>query len=261
MIAIVLSEADDRILSALHLQTCKDFKVYLGDSDEETDASLEIRHGSWSQVEERFLCILEPGSLPDPQFVDRISRAVQRHPDYDVYHVNVADAPAFPRKASAKKFFKLAVVQQIPAPLSSFVFRSSELKNSAVLREDGSLDPLPTVFSCLRMRPLRNVWKGRLAWVAPALSQDPVAVEKAIRERLDLFRWTEDFFGDDDYPLSVSDQLHLFAREVVRLYPSFSEADLKEMMAGFQVSQGPVRKVRALSALKTELRERNRELQ
>lgn len=261
MIAIVLPVADDRILPALRFQQCKDFRVYVTGSEAETDAFLDVRHGSWSQAEEEFLCILEPGALPDAQFVSRIVTALRRHPDFDVYHVNTAGAPAFPRKVSAKKLFKLAVERQVPAPLSGFVFRTSSLKSNAVFREDGRLDPLPSVFSCLRRRPLRNVWRGRLGWEAPDPSKDPVAVEKAIRERLALLSWTEEFFGDDDYPLSVSDQLRLFAREVVRLYPSYSEADLKEIMTGFQVAQGPVRKVRALSALRSALKERSRELQ
>jgi hypothetical protein len=82
-----------------------------------------------------------------------------------------------------------------------------------------------------------------------------------VREKLDLLKWTEDFFGDDDYPLSVGDQLQFFATEVVKLYPSYSVDDLKGMMNGFQVAQGPVRKMRALSALKSALKQRGLELQ
>lgn len=261
MIAIVLPKADERILSALSLQKCKDFKVYVTTGKVEEDPVLDVQHGSWSQVKEEVLCILEPGALPDPGFVGRIVKAVRRHPDFDVYHVNLQGEKAFRRKTPAKKLFKLAVQGEVPAPLSSFVFRSAVLRSKAVFKADGTLDPFPTVFSCAAERPVRNVWRGQLDWKAPESATGPMDLDRRVHEKLDLLKWTEDFFGDDDYPLSVGDQLKLFATEVAKLYPSYSVDDLKELMNGFQVAQGPVRKMRAQSALKSALKKRGLELQ
>ena len=53
----------------------------------------------------------------------------------------------------------------------------------------------------------------------------------------------------------------LFAKEVARLYPAQTAEELKELMNSFQVSQGPVRKMRAASALKNALKERQKDLQ
>ena len=78
--------------------------------------------------------------------------------------------------------------------------------------------------------------------------------EEAIREKLDLFRWTEEFFGDDDYPLTVGDQLKLFADEVAKL--PVSEDEKWEIMSGFTVSQGTFRRPRASSALKQALKDK-----
>jgi len=248
MIAIVLPQADDKILSALSFQKYKKFKVYLASGEAEDYPKLDIRRGSWSQVEEPLVCILEPGAVPDPYFVATISLTTWLFSKYDVYHVNVVEERGFPRKTSAKKLFKLAICENVKATLSSFVFRTSVLRDRAVFKADGTLKVLPTVFSCIRRRPVRKVWMGKLQWEAP-VSTDRLG---AIRERLDLFRWTEEYFGDDDYPLSVGDQLELFAGEVAKL--PLPEDELKELMDSFLVSQGTIRRVRAHNALKNALK-------
>ena len=248
MLAIVLPKADDKVLSALTFQKYKKFKVYLATGEAEEYPSLNVRHGSWSQVEEPVLCILEPGAVPDRCFTFRVALAVWLHRKFDVYHVNVEGEKAFPRKASAKKLFRLAVYQGVRTPLSSFVFRTEALRAHAIFKADGTLDVLPTVFSCLRERPLRNVWKGKMQWEKPV----PPQTEATIRERLALFRWTEDYFGDDDYPLTVGDQLKFFADELTKL--TLPEEELVKMMDSFLVSQGTLRRVRARSALKNALK-------
>ena len=248
MIAIVLPKADDRILGALTFQKSKKFKVYLVTGEADEYPSLKVRHGSWSQVTERYVCILEPGTVPDPHFVCRINWTLAMHPKFDVYHMNVSGQKAFPRKASARKVFQLAVWKGVTAPLSSFVFRADALRKNAVFKADGTLDVLPTVFSCCRERPVRNIWLGQLEWRGPEAAQ----TEAAVRERLKLFRWTEEFFGDDDYPLTVGDQLKLFADEVARL--PVSEDEKWEIMSSFVVSQGTIRRARASSALKSALK-------
>ena len=260
MIGIFLPVADERILSALTFQSSKAFRVYLA-SPTEDEYPFEVARGSWSQVQEPLLAILTPGTIPPPDYVKRVERAVKWHPDFDVYHVDVTGEKRFPRKTSAKKLFCLAVQGDAPAPLSSFVFKADVLRTKAVFKADGSLDPLPCVFSCSAQKPIRRVCKGQMEWRAPQPSQDPALQEKAVRERLDLFRWTEGFFGDDDYPLSVGDQLNLFAAEVIKLFPSYSEEDLKEIMLGFEVSEGPIRRMRAQNALSKAMKERQKQLQ
>ena len=100
-----------------------------------------------------------------------------------------------------------------------------------------------------------------MAWTPATPSSNPAVQEEAIRARINLLRWTESFFGDDDYPLSVGDQLELFASEVAKLYPNYTAEELKEMMNSFQVSQGAVRKLRASSALNSALKLRKKEWQ
>ncbi len=122
-----------------------------------------------------------------------------------------------------------------------------------------------TRFRAYSPAPLKNPFagyaEGRLSGRRRLRRRTLLGQEKAVRERLDLLRWTEGFFGDDDYPLSVGDQLDLFAGEVIKLFPSYSEDDLKEMMLGFQVSQGPIRRMRAQNALSRALKERQKQLQ
>ncbi len=264
MLAIILPKGDDKVLGALLFQQCKDFKVYLPEDDPLTadyEGKLPIVHGVWQNAAEPLSCILESGALPDPKFVKRVLRTVRRHPDFDVYHVNLRDGKAFPCKCSTRKLFQLAILQGQSAPLSSFIFRSARLREKAVYKADGSLEVLPTVLSCAQNRPIRNVWLQKLDWNAPAATKDPAGEVAAIQQQIDLYRWTETFFGDDDYPLSVGDQLKLFAQEVAKLYPSYSPEELKEIMNNFQVSQGAVRKLRASNALKSAIKERQKTLQ
>ena len=264
MLAIVLAKGDDKLLGALSLQKCKDFTVYLPENDPaETDyeSQLHFKHGDWRNTDEELTCILEPGALPEPSFVKSILHTTSRHPDFDVYHVNITGEKTFPRKADTRKFFRLAILDNVPAPLSTFIFRSARLREKSVFEADGDLEVLPTVLNCARERPIRNVWWEEIGWTAAVPSTDPATEEAAVRARIDLFRWTESFFGDDDYPLSVGDQLELFASEVARLYPSYTAEELQETMYSFQVSQGTVRKLRAASALNSALKEREKELQ
>ncbi len=258
MLAIVVPQPDDRLLGALLFQKSKKFKVYVPEDTPVTadyEGRLNMVHGSWKEVEEPLVCILEPGAVPGPRFVCRVLFCAWLFKKSQVFHVRTGIS--YGCNASAKKFFKLAVVEHVPAPLSSFVFRSAKLREMSVSRPDGSLEVIPTVIGCA---PVRNVWWEKLAWTAPLPPQGPEAVKESVKKNLDLFRWCESFFGDDNFPLSVGDQLDLFATELARLYPDYTEEQLSETMLSFQVSQGMVRKMRASSALSSAIKARERQL-
>lgn len=262
MIGIVLPVADDRILSALCLQKCKDFRVYVsGGEPEEEGSSLDLVHGSWSQVQEPYTVILESGAVPDPSFVKRIEASIGRHPGFDVYHVNIRGEKPFPRKMSAKKLFLASFVEGRPAPLSSFVFSTGKLRASAIFRADGNLAAIPTVLSTTGTNPVRNVWRGLLDYEAPAAPGSEKAAEEAIRQKLDDLRFSEGFFTDKDYPMTVGDQMDFFAGEIAKLYPSYSEEDLRELFDDFEIAKGSVRRLRAHNALKKAIKERKEKLQ
>ncbi len=263
MIALLIPQPDDRLLGTLVFQASKEFKVYVpADSTaaQDYEGKFPVVQGTLESIQEPLVCVLEPGAAPGKDFVKKILRTARRHPEFDVYHVNLEGGKTFPRKASAAKVFKLTVVEGVSAPLSGFIFRTDKLRARAVLRKDGSLDPIPTVLSVAKDAPVRNVWRATLPWTAPEEGKGPAQEEARIREKLDLFRWSETYFGDENYPLSVGDQLDLFAAEVAKLYPSYSPENLKEIMMSFQVAQGTIRKVRASSALKSALKARGKQL-
>ncbi len=263
MLAILIPKGDNKLYASLVFQKCKDFKVYVSEDDvyiPEFQDHLPLVQGGLTQVEEPFVCILEPGATPDKHFVERITRCLQRHPEFDVYHVNPSGGRAFPRKLKQTKFFKLTVLEGVRAPLSSFIFRTAVLREKAVFRSDDSLDTLATVLACSQEHPIRNVWRQRLDWTAAELPMDAESVEKRIRERLDFYRWTEQFFGEDNYPIDVNERLKLYCTQLVRLYPAHESAELKELLATFQAAQGTFRKMRASSALKAALKQRELEL-
>lgn len=263
MIAVIVPKGDDTLLGTLLFQKCKDFKVYLPADDPlaaDYESRLPLAVGGLSEVGEPLVAVLEPGALPDKDWIRRILRTARRHPDFDVYHVNLTVGPTWPRRARAGKVFRLAVELSGPAPLSSFVFRTSVLRSAAVFNADGTLNTIPTVLSCARDRPVRNVWRQQLEWNEPVQATDPAAVERRIRARLDVITWCEEYFGEDDHPLGVGDRLALFARELARLYPSYTADELKEQMAAFPAAQGPIRKIRASSALKSALKDRQNAL-
>ncbi len=260
MLAIVLKNGNDKLLGALVLQKSKDFTVYLPDNDPaeaDYEAQLTFRHGSWQDTQEPLTCILEEGALPGPDFVGQVLRTAKKHPEFEEYHVNIEGQKTFPKKADAKKIFKLTQVDNLDAPLSSFVFQSSALRDKAVTKADGSLDPLPTVLCCA---PARTVSGLELPWTAADNGKDPAVVEKSVHTQLEMLRWTEGYFGDDDYPLSVGDQLKLICHELARLYPSYTADELKEKLYGFEVTQKPIRKLRASCALKKAIKEREKSL-
>lgn len=263
MLAIVLPHPNDQQYASLLFQKSQEFKVYVPADDPlaaEYEDRLPLFRGGLNQVADPLCCILEPGALPDPHFVKRVLRGIGRHQEYDVYHVNLRGEKAFPRKLKLAKFFKRTLLQAVPAPLSSFIFRTGKLREKAVFLADGSMDPLATVMACAQERPIRTLWLQKLDYTLPAPPQDLEEEEQRIRARLELLRWTESFFGEDEYPLGTGERLDLYAAQVARLYPAHTPDELKELMMAFQVSQGPLRKMRASSALKNALKQRQKVL-
>ena len=257
-LAIVVPQPNDTIMGALLFQKNKKFTVYVPENEPvsaDYEGQLTLRHGTWKSVEEPLVCILEPGAVPGPYFVCRVLFSAWLFKRSQVFHVRTG--LPYGCKASAKKFFKLAVVEHVPAPLSSFIFRSDKLREMSVAKPDGTLEVIPTVIGCA---PIRHVWWEKLNWTAPVVAQSPEAVKESVKKNLDLFRWCESFFGDDDFPLSVGDQLDLFATELARLYPDYTQEQLSETMLSFQVSQGMIRKMRASSALSNAIKARERQL-
>jgi len=264
MIGIVVKNPDDKLLGALLFQRCREFRVYVaGQADDaflaDYEGRLRLVRGGLDQVEEPLCVLLEAGALPDRDWVRRILRTCRRHPAFDVYHVNLPGEKKWPRKLKLDRLFRMTVLEQRPAPLSTFVFRTEILRTRAVFKADGTLDTLPTVLSCAE-RPVRNVWRQTLTWTPPAVPQDPASVEKRIRERLEALRWCEQYFGEDRHPLDAGERLALYARELARLYPTYSADELKEEMNLFQTAQGTIRKFKASQALKSALKKRQKEL-
>lgn len=263
MIGVLIPKGNDRLFSSLVFQKKKDFKVYVPEGDLVADAyegQLPLVRGGLNDVAEPYVWILEEGALPGKDFLRRALHTLGRHPEFDVYHACLAEGDRFPRILKKEKLFRKLVLENVPAPFSSFIFSTAQLKGKAVFRADGALDPLPTILACAWEKGLRNIWHGELEWEVSAVPpSSPAEEEKRIRERLDFFHWTESFFGED-YPVGLGERLGLFAGQVAKLFPSYSEDSLKEMMQSFRAAEGPVRKLRANSALKSALKARQQAL-
>ena len=265
MLAIYLPQPDDALLAALSFQRDQEFRVYVpADSPLVTEYqnTLYIIEGNFQQVTEPLVCILEHGTLPEREFVHRIGQGAERYPACPVYHLSLEGGKDFPKLCTTDQFFRLTVAEGTPAPLSRFVFRTEVLRQHALFKADGSLNVIPTVLNCLQEEgQMGGIARFKLNWSAPAVSKDPLSQEKRIREKLELLHWSEEFFGDDNYPFSVGGQLQLFANEVARLYPAHPESELKELMNSFQVCHGGAfRNFRASRALKRAVRTRQNAL-
>ena len=207
-----------------------------------------------------WVCFLVPGVDLNATSVQRMKRCIDKHPDYDVFRWNLtAPNRKWRLKTRPDRLFTRVFVDKDEAPLSSFVFRGKALRE--VLRDDSEAAGmgLALILAGSKKTGVRTVRWERVGFAAPAPTTDPAVVEKEVRARLAFFRWSERFFGDD-YPLDVSDRLALFATELARLYPSFSPDTLKEDMNTFAVVNGPIRRMRASSALKSALKARQEAL-
>ena len=257
MIAILLKNPSERLVSALRLSSFKDFKIYVpehGDAVPADEDSLNYTIGGLEDVKEDFVMYLCPQAEPSKDLLKRVNRTITEHPEFDAYHLNLEGGPKFPLKSKADRLFTDVFIKGMAAPLPSFIFRTSVLKEKIVHRVDETIDPLATAIACIGAGEYRTVRHAELKFNARALTPEQ-AEEKAWR-RIEFLRWTETFWGDEDYPLTVAKSFSVFAKEVAALYPGRSKDELKEVMDGFTTVKGPVRKLMASSALKKAIKEK-----
>ena len=207
-----------------------------------------------------WVCFLTPGIDMNATSVQRMKRCIDKHPDYDVFRWNLtAPNRKWRLKTRPDRIFTRVFGDKDEAPLSSFVFRGKALRNALGDDSEAAGMGLALILTGAKKTGVRTVRWERVGFTAPAPTADPALVEKEVRARLAFFRWSEKFFGED-YPLGVSDRLALFAGELAKLYPSFTPDELKEDLGTFAVVNGPVRRLRAASALKAALKARQESL-
>jgi len=207
-----------------------------------------------------WVCFLTPGVDFTETSVGRMHRCIDDHAAYDVFHWNLAEPhKKWGLRTRPDRIFTNVFVDGSVAPISSFVFRAQALRNAFAADPDAAGMGHAVLLAAAKKTGVRSARRERIGYTAPAPSTDPSVVEKEVRARLAFFRWSERYFGDD-YPLGVGDRLSLFATELARLYPSYTPDELKEDLGTFAVVSGPVRRLRAASALKAALKARQESL-
>ena len=203
-----------------------------------------------------WVCFLGTDVDLNVQSVGRMRKCIADHPAYDVFHWNLAEPyRKYRLRTRPGRLFTSVFTEGGEAPLSSFVFRARTLREVFEADPEAAGMDLAVILSAAGKPGIRSVRRERIGYRKPDVSADPALVEKDVRARLAFFRWSERFFGED-YPLDVSARLALFAGELARLYPSFSPDELKEDLNTFAVVSGPIRRLKASSALKTALKAR-----
>ena len=210
--------------------------------------------------EAEWVCFLTPGVDLNETSVKRMCRCIDGHDGYDVFRWNLAEPNRKWRlRTRPDRIFTTIFVDGGAAPISSFVFRARALRDTFEVDSEAAGMSHALILAAAKNTGVRTVRWERVGYTAPAPSTDPSLVEKEVRSRLAFFRWSERFFGED-YPLGVGDRLALFAGELARLYPSFTAEELKEDLNTFAVVNGPIRRMKAASALKSALKARQESL-
>ena len=210
--------------------------------------------------EAEWVCFLMPGTDLNETSVKRMCRCIDGHDKYDVFHWNLAEPnKKWGLRTRPDRIFTNIFVDGGAAPVSSFVFRARALRDIFEADSEAAGMSHALILAAAKNTGVRSVRRERIGYTAPAPSTDPSLVEKEVRSRLAFFRWSERFFGED-YPLGVGDRLALFAGELARLYPSFTAEELKEDLNTFAVVNGPIRRMKASSALKSALKARQESL-
>jgi len=203
-----------------------------------------------------WVCFLLPGVDFTEMSVKRMNRCIDRHGSDDAFHWNLAEPNRkWKRRTRADRIFTRVFVDGEVAPLSSFVFRAQTLRGAFEIDSEAAGMSHAVILTAAKKTGVRSVRRERIGYTPEVPSTDPSMIEKEVRSRLAFFRWSERFFADE-YPLGVGDRLDLFASELARLYPSYTQEELKEDLNTFAVVSGPVRRLRASSALKSALKAR-----
>lgn len=256
MLAIILENPTDRLLSALRISSFKDFRLYVPETFKSipNGDDLNFTTGNLAKVTEDYVMYLSPWADPGSNVLKKLASTIKENPEFDVYHINIEGGGSFPVTANAEKAFVYFAKRKALAPLSAFVFRTSALKEKIVYRQDGSMDHLATVISCIDRGFMRTVRFTSMNFLKPDIS--PKQEEEMILRRIEFLRWSEGYFIGSNYPISVPVSLSIFAKEVASLYPSRDFNELKEMMLRFKMVNGPIRKMLATSALKNAVKSR-----
>lgn len=206
--------------------------------------------------EAEWVCFLRPDVDFTAQSIRRMRRCIKGHPAYDVFHWNLVEPfRKYRLKTRADQLFLKVFTEGWEAPLSSFVFRSQALRVAFTADPECAGMDLAVILSAAAKGGIRTVRRERIGYTAPVTPEEPALLEKEVRARLTFLRWSERFFGKE-YPLDTGERLDLFARELARLYPTYSLDHLKEDMGAFAVVNGPIRRMRAASALKAAIKAR-----
>ena len=207
-----------------------------------------------------WVCFLGPDVDLGATAVGRMGKCIADHEGYNAFRWILAEPYRKPGlKTRADKLVLSVFVDGGEAPLSVFVFRAATLREAFAADPDAAGMDLAVILSGAKETGVRTVRWERVTYRKPETPVDPALVEKEVRSRLAFFRWSERFFGDD-YPLGTGDRLALFAGELARLYPSFTPEELKEDLNTFAVVNGPIRRMKASSALKAALKARQETL-
>ena len=206
--------------------------------------------------EAEWVCFLLPGVEFTEMSVKRMHRCIDGHDSYDAFHWNLAEPnKKWGLRTRPDRIFTNVFVDGGAAPLSSFVFRAKTLRDAFAADSEAAGMAHAVILTAAAKTGVRTARRERIGYTPKAPSTDPAVIEKEVRSRLAFFRWSERFFGEE-YPIGVGDRLDLFATELARLYPSFTQEELKEDLGTFAVVNGPVRRLRAASALKSALKAR-----
>lgn len=282
-----------KTLESIVLQADSGVRVYVADDASPADIAsivadfeprLDIRHHRFEEnmgqksmlrhlrrcidlVGEEWTVVLSDDNELAPKALRRLRRAMGKRKEFDVYHwdTDIIDTDGnlvrktrrYPRKTTSGKLFKDIYLNDAVAPLSSFVFRTVVLKEKYVEDAEAWRMDLATILSCAAMSGIRTVWRGTVLWreKAAGTSMRIDMDEKVALSSVRLFRWSEFFFGEN-YPLGTSDRLYFYAEALAALYPTYTKEELKEMMGEFGFVSGTVRKMRASSALKSAIKDR-----
>ena len=210
--------------------------------------------------EAEWVCFLLPGVEFTESSVKRMRRCIDDHDTYDAFHWNLAEPnKKWGLSTNLDRVFTNLFVNGGAAPLSSFVFRAQPLREVFEADPEAAGMGHAVILSAAKKAGIRTARRELIGYTPEAPSTDPSAIEKEVRARLAFFRWTERFFGEE-YPIGVGDRLDIFATELARLYPSFTPEELKEDLNTFAVVNGPIRRLRASSALKSALKARQETL-